>query len=74
MSKNGQEALRTQLISISNGTANNCVTETISGSRTANSPQFFMDLISGQNLQQYVNDVFKSAQCTGCMHELYKAA
>jgi hypothetical protein len=50
------------------------VTEAISSNKAANSPQFFMDLISGSNVQQYTDTVFKSAQCTGCMHELYKAA
>lgn len=48
--------------------------DTISTSKDANNPNFFMDLVSGNNLQHYADDVFKSAKCSGCMHELYKAA
>lgn len=58
----------------SNGTAENCVTSALASSPASNSPTFFIDLLSGINLQQYAASVFNALPCTGCVHELYKAA
>jgi hypothetical protein len=40
----------------------------------ANNNNFFNDLLTGTDLQQYQQSVFEQAACTGCMYELYKAA
>ena len=58
----------------SNGTSTACLPATMNTSQTANTNEFFNDLITGDDLQQYQGSVFEQAKCTGCMYELYKAA
>jgi hypothetical protein len=47
---------------------------TLNTSSIANSNSFFNNLVSGTNLSNYQDSVFTSAQCTGCMYEMYKSA
>lgn len=64
-----------ELTGNSNGTADLCLPSTLNTSETANHNYFFNDLVTGQDdLQQYQGSVFSQAECTGCMHEMYKAA
>jgi hypothetical protein len=58
----------------SNGTAENCLPSVLATSPVANTNTFFNNLASGHELAQYADSVFKTAQCTGCMYEMYKAA
>ncbi|KAK8853301.1 hypothetical protein IAR55_004005 [Kwoniella newhampshirensis] len=57
-----------------NGTSSLCLPDALDSSQAANSDQFFDDLVTGTNLDQYKDSVFTSAKCTGCMYELFKAA
>jgi hypothetical protein len=58
----------------SNGTTENCLPSVLATSPIANTNTFFNNLASGHELAQYADSVFKTAQCTGCMYEMYKAA
>jgi hypothetical protein len=58
----------------SNGTADACLASTLNSSDAANNKDFFNNLITGTNLDQYTSSVFQQAECTGCMYEMYKAA
>jgi len=58
----------------SNGTAENCLPSVLATSPIANTNSFFNNLVSASQLDQYADSVFKAAQCTGCMYEMYKAA
>lgn len=42
----------------------------LNGSEAANNNQFFSNLVSGVNLDQYTQSVFQSAECSGCMYEV----
>ncbi|WVR07570.1 hypothetical protein IAU60_004612 [Kwoniella sp. DSM 27419] len=57
-----------------NGTAENCLPATLNTSQTANTNDFFDSLVTGTNLDKFKDSVFTSAKCTGCMHEMFKAA
>lgn len=58
----------------SNGTADNCLPSVLATSPIANTNTFFNNLVSANQLDQYADSVFKAAQCTGCMYEMFKAA
>jgi hypothetical protein len=58
----------------SNSTGELCLPSTLNTSSIANSNSFFKNLASGTNLSNYQDSVFTSAQCTGCMYEMYKSA
>jgi hypothetical protein len=58
----------------SNSTGELCLPSTLNTSSIANSNSFFNNLVSGTNLSNYQDSVFTSAQCTGCMYEIYKSA
>ncbi|OCF38027.1 hypothetical protein I316_00251 [Kwoniella heveanensis BCC8398] len=57
-----------------NATTDLCLPSTLNTSDAANNNGFFNSLVTGTNLDQYADSVFKSAKCTGCMHEMFKAA
>nr|XP_031861667.1 uncharacterized protein CI109_002897 [Kwoniella shandongensis]KAA5528739.1 hypothetical protein CI109_002897 [Kwoniella shandongensis] len=57
-----------------NGTSDLCLPSVLNTSDTADSSQFFDNLVTGTILDQYKDSVFTSAQCTGCMYEMFKAA
>jgi len=58
----------------SNGTGEGCLAATMNTSQAANNNDFFNNLVTGNDMQQYQASVFEQAKCTGCMYELYKAA
>jgi hypothetical protein len=58
----------------SNATTDNCLSSVLATSPIANTNSFFNNLASANELDQYADSVFKAAQCTGCMYEMYKAA
>ncbi|WRT70127.1 uncharacterized protein IL334_007121 [Kwoniella shivajii] len=57
-----------------NGTSDLCLPSTLNTSDAANNNGFFDSLVTGSNLDQYTDSVFRGAKCSGCMHEMFKAA
>ncbi|ORX36644.1 hypothetical protein BD324DRAFT_651130 [Kockovaella imperatae] len=57
-----------------NGTADLCLPASLNTSQNGNNNDFFNSLVTGDNLDAYSQSVFGSSQCTGCIHEMYKAA
>jgi hypothetical protein len=59
-----------QADSNSNGTSDLCLPAALNTSDTADSNSFFSSLITGTGLDGYMDNVFKQAQCTGCIYEV----
>ncbi|GHJ87492.1 hypothetical protein NliqN6_3894 [Naganishia liquefaciens] len=57
-----------------NGTAPYCLSEVLNATQTTNSKDFFTNILTGTNINWYEQSFFGQQICTGCMHELYKAA